>query len=257
MRRHFQHRHPQHKVWIRNESAYTLPQCHLCALQYGQGTSQAAHEQTQECNRGRNRMARRRALRAASEAYHKNFSVDNVELSNVTSFCYLGRPVTYNDSNWAALYKNLRKARTQWTKLARILVRDGATPRISGLFYKAVVQAVLLYGCETWVISPTMLKMLEGFHHRAARRISGKRPRLVHGEWIYPPIAEALEIAGLYPIYHYVAVRHNTIAQHIATRPIYQQCTTADIPTGTSRCLRWWTQQLHVDWLAGNHPQQE
>jgi len=35
-------------------------------------------------------------------------------------------------------------------------------------FYKAVVQAVLLYGCESWVLTDKVWKVLESFHNRAA-----------------------------------------------------------------------------------------
>ena len=46
-----------------------------------------------------------------------------------------------------------------------------------------------------------MLKVLEGFHHQAARRIIGmKATHGVGGEWEYPPVAAALEAAGKYPI---------------------------------------------------------
>jgi len=44
------------------------------------------------------------------------------------------------------------------------------------MFYKAVIQSVLLYGCETWVITPTVLQALAGFQNRMARRLCGKRP---------------------------------------------------------------------------------
>ena len=35
-----------------------------------------------------------------------------------------------------------------------------------GLFYKAVVQAVLLFVLETWEVNPLIGRMLEGLHHR-------------------------------------------------------------------------------------------
>ena len=38
----------------------------------------------------------------------------------------------------------------------RILRREGATKRVSGNFFKAVVQQLLLFGAETWVVSPRM-----------------------------------------------------------------------------------------------------
>ena len=38
--------------------------------------------------------------------------------------------------------------------MTRILGREGEDPRISGLFFKAVVQVVLLFGLETWLPNP-------------------------------------------------------------------------------------------------------
>ena len=40
--------------------------------------------------------------------------------------------------------------------MMRILSRDGADPRVYGFFFKAVVQAVLLFSSETWVVTPRM-----------------------------------------------------------------------------------------------------
>ena len=38
--------------------------------------------------------------------------------------------------------------------MPRILSRGRAVPRVSGLLFKAVVQAVMLFGAETWVVTP-------------------------------------------------------------------------------------------------------
>jgi hypothetical protein len=59
------------------------------------------------------------------------------------------------------------------------LTRQGATPKVMGYFYKAVCQAILLYGCETWVVTHKIHKALESFHHRVARQISNLRIRLI------------------------------------------------------------------------------
>ena len=44
--------------------------------------------------------------------------------------------------------------------------------RAQGDMDKAVVQLVLLYGSESWVVTGDMLKVLEGFHHGVAQRIT-------------------------------------------------------------------------------------
>ena len=50
------------------------------------------------------------------------------------------------DDDWPTVVGNLRNARKSWARMMRILGREGAEPRISGMFFKSVVQAVLLLG---------------------------------------------------------------------------------------------------------------
>ena len=61
------------------------------------------------------------------------------------------------------------------------------------MMYKAVVQKVLLYGSEIWVVMGEMLTVLEGFHNGVARRISGKTYwRDWDGGWEWTPVEETL-----------------------------------------------------------------
>jgi hypothetical protein len=46
----------------------------------------------------------------------------------------------------------------------RILSSDGADSKTMARFYLAVVQAKLLYGSKTWVLSRRLLDRLEHFH---------------------------------------------------------------------------------------------
>ena len=53
-----------------------------------------------------------------------------------------------------------------------------------------------------------MLKVLEGFHHRAARRITGMTAkRGAGGEWDYPLEVETMETVGIHPIGVYIRRR--------------------------------------------------
>ena len=68
--------------------------------------------------------------------------------------------------------------------MARILGREGAIPRVSGMFFKAVVKAVLLFMLETWVMTPRMVIALVIFQHRVARQITGRQSKQrVDGIW--------------------------------------------------------------------------
>ena len=79
----------------------------------------------------------------------------------------------------------------------KLLRREGAFPRVMGHFYKAIVQAVLLYGAESWVLTPQLITKLRTFHRKAARFITKADES---GEWVYPDSASVLEDAGLFEI---------------------------------------------------------
>ena len=77
----------------------------------------------------------------------------------------------------------------------------GLMVRAWGIMYKEVVQSVLLYGSESWVVTGGMLKVLEVFHHRLSKRILGMTAhRTTGGEWEWTPVAEALKAAGILKI---------------------------------------------------------
>ena len=87
----------------------------------------------------------------------------------VTSFRYLGRVISAEDGNWPAAVRNLSWERAVWRRMAHILSREGAATRVSGLFFKYVVQELLLFGPETWVFTPQMGKSLGRFQAQVAR----------------------------------------------------------------------------------------
>ena len=81
----------------------------------------------------------------------------------VTYFKYLGRVISETDDDWPVVVRKLARAKTVWSRMSRILSREGATPWVSGFFFKAVIQEVLIFGSETWVVtSPRMGKALSG-----------------------------------------------------------------------------------------------
>ena len=87
----------------------------------------------------------------------------------------------------------------------------------------AALQVILLFGSETWCLSPTALKQLEGFHVRAAWRMAHKhKPRQVPGTdtWQYPATEDVFEEVAMYSVEHYIGDRRDTIASFIQDRPI-------------------------------------
>jgi hypothetical protein len=93
----------------------------------------------------------------------------------VQEFRYLGHPLSANDNDWAAPMWNLGKARKCWAMISRVLASEGASPKISAMFYKTTIQTVLLYGAETWVVvTSDILQVLRSFHHSVVRKLTGR-----------------------------------------------------------------------------------
>ena len=90
----------------------------------------------------------------------------------VGSFKYLGWVLYRSNKEWSEVCPNIWMARQVWGRLGKLLIRDGADPIVSSKFYCAVVQAVLLFGLETWVLTSAMLQKIEGVHVSFLRQVT-------------------------------------------------------------------------------------
>ena len=60
--------------------------------------------------------------------------------------------------------------------------------------YNSVVQSLLLYGSETWVLTPHMVQTLGAFHHRVVHPLmGGNQWQRWDGRCFYPPLDEAIK----------------------------------------------------------------
>jgi hypothetical protein len=180
------------------------------------GDLNGGHHRTELCQWGWERKQQHAAAVRSQEALGCSFTAYREELEKVEVFKYLGWLIAYNDTNTQAMRSNLRKARGCWAWILCVLRAENADARMCGMFYKATVQAVLLYGSETWKLPPTSVKRLEGFHIRAAWQMSGLQPeKKLNGSWSYPCSKNVLEAAGLHTIAHYMDVHMQTVANFI------------------------------------------
>ena len=93
-------------------------------------------------------------------------------------FNYLEQKFLSSKDDWTAVEHNLKRAQKEWITLENILGREGLDRKTAGRFYVAVVQAVILFGSATWVLTPQLEKSLEVLHHRVVWRMAGMGPRL-------------------------------------------------------------------------------
>ena len=72
---------------------------------------------------------------------------------------------------------------------------------MSRFFLKAVIQAVLLFGFDTWVVTPCMGNTLEGFQAQVVRWLKVRlRRRTPDRKWTYTSAVTLREEVGLLTI---------------------------------------------------------
>ena len=158
--------------------------CPRCNTLVPWRTLNGRHIATAHCARGEEWKRSWLAEEELSEITERAFQAYGEPLENVTAFRYMGRVMTVGDDDWPAVVGNLQRKRKSWGRLSHILSREGTDPKVSRFFFKMVTQAVLLFGTETWVLTPRVERSLSIFQHRVARRITRRQlSRLGDGSW--------------------------------------------------------------------------
>ena len=151
MRVQFLHRHVQDTVVMLDEGKFPHPRCARCDMQVPRKALNGRHLGTMKCAKGAERKRRRLADTEMRDNSERAFRAYGEPMEAVSEFRYLGRLLTATDDDWTAVAGNIHKARRIWGRLAKLLGREGADPKVSRTFYIAVTQAVLLFVAETWV----------------------------------------------------------------------------------------------------------
>ena len=154
LRIHFLHLHVQDTILILEEGNRPHPCYPDCNMFMPWATLNLRHLTTALCERGVDQKMWRLAEEESQMGAAMAFQAYGRPLDTFLSFKYLGRLLTETDNDWAPVIENLQKARKIWDRLSRILGREGADTWVLGSFYLAIVQAVLLFSTENWVMTP-------------------------------------------------------------------------------------------------------
>ena len=100
------------------------------------------------------------------------FGAQYLVLENVYTFNYLVKIISIYDSNWPMVDQNLQRAWRKWGRFSHLVCQEGDDTRKSGIFY-AVVQSVLIFGSESWVVAPCILWDMRSIHNWVMQWISG------------------------------------------------------------------------------------
>ncbi len=182
-------------------------------------------------------------------ALRQQFMVRGDVLQRVEVYKYLGRMMAQDNNNIQAIHAQLQKACSTWAWVRQVLRSKNTPPFVAARFYQAIIQAILLYGSKTWVISWTTLAWLKGFHIHAAYQMAHKnKPR--HGpqnEWVYPWLEDVLMECGMKTIEEYIQICRQMIAMYVATRLIFYECRQGECKRGAIPHRWWWEQPMDLD----------
>ena len=96
--------------------------------------------------------------------------------------------------------------------------QGGGRQETVGELFRAVLQQVLLFGAEMWVVTPRMEWALNSFMHGATRRITWRQPqRGLDGKFFYPSLEGGMKEAGFKDVRTSINKRQNTVVQYIVT----------------------------------------
>ena len=117
------------------------------------------------------------------------------------------------------------KARITWGRIGKLIKKKTKSdPKVMSIFYKVIIQSVLLYGSESWVLTKHIKDKLNSFHRRCSRYITGRHIRLVNEVWIYPDSKVTLEMADLLLIEEYIENRKRTVCECTMSTNIFKVC---------------------------------
>ena len=78
------------------------------------------------------------------------------------------------DDDCKGLVMNQGKAWRKWARMTKLMSRDVADEQTLGQISLAVVQSVILYGLEMWVMTPYIGRELVKFQHRVSCSLTGR-----------------------------------------------------------------------------------
>ena len=248
--RHFSIRHPNADVVI--DADGTLPKCTICGLRTA---NLQKHQGSFTCNQISTRRTHENKQLAQSSAENVQFIVNGKKLQRVREFCYLGRIFTENDDDSKCIQENLRKARKRWASVGKILKTEGANSKVMAKFYLTIVQAVLLYGADSWTIKKRDYDALRSFHRRAVRYMTGQHIRKLNEQWTYPEHEKLLKECGLLDIDIYIARRRGTLKKYLEVNQneLLQTAERTKKHAKDANKILWWNQPCLTKSELNNH----
>ena len=101
----------------------------------------------------------------------REFSIEGELIDKVEKFCYFGSFISNNGGAETDVLSRINKARQTFSMLNRIWKASNISRNLILKIFKTNCLTVLLYGCETWKLTSTIIRKIQVFVNKYLNRI--------------------------------------------------------------------------------------
>ena len=142
------YQHWKAQVLILQEGVAPFPQCPSCGM-HMHTAKILCYQQANRCNQAKQMRLQSRNAEIAQRPGDTKFRLyhrkDDTLVEGAMQFQYLGRTLEETESNLVEVHQNISKVRAVWQRLEKLLRQEGENIRISDLFYREVMQTLLMF----------------------------------------------------------------------------------------------------------------
>jgi hypothetical protein len=141
---------------------------------------------------------------------------DNSPIERVEEFKYLGTMLTDHNSVREEIRTGLKLGNACYHSVQNLLSSRLLSKHLKIKIYRTIILPVVLYGCETWLLTLREERRLRVFENRVLRRVFGPKRDKVMGEWRKLHDEELNDLYSLPNIVRVVKSRRMRWAGHVA-----------------------------------------
>jgi hypothetical protein len=109
--------------------------------------------------------------------------IDNSSIERVEEFKYLGTTLTDQHSVQEEIKSRLKLGNACYHSVQNLLSSRLLSKNLKIKMYRTIILPVVLYGCETWLLTLREERRLRVFENRVLRRVFGPKRDEATGEW--------------------------------------------------------------------------